>query len=299
MAINQDNEMMVCSDACEEVFFDEAIDMRTVDWNRVWKERRAQASVPKRNVSFWDGRAVSFEKAASETDYADRFLSIINPMGHWTVLDMGCGSGTLAIPLAKRVKMVTAVDISPRMLSVVDERCKAEGVSNIVTIEGRWEDDWKDLGIRSCDLAVASRSMVVDDLRGAILKLSGVARRRVCIVTIVGDGPYDRRLFDAIGRPLDLGPDYIYTYNLLYQMGIHANVTFIDEKRNRMYKSCEEAVAAVEWMLGKRSCREEKRLRAYLMDYLVPINGHWGLSYERVVRWAAIWWDKATDTVRW
>ncbi len=233
------------------------------------------------------------KKAASKTDYAARFLAIIKPKPQWTVLDMGCGSGTLAIPLARRTKTVTAVDFSPKMLSMLDERCRAEGIRNIITVEGRWEDDWRKIGIcPSYDLAIASRSMVVDDLRGSIAALNNVARKRVCIVTIIGDGPYDRRLFDAVGRSLNLGPDYIYNYNMLYQMGICANVAFIEETRNRMYASREEAFAGMHWMFNHLSIQEEERLQAYLEEHLVPRNGYWRLSYEKVVKWAVIWWDK-------
>lgn len=270
-----------------------AFSVGTVDWNRAWQEQRAQISTPRRGISFWDRRALSFAKPLSETDYATQLLAIIRPRPHWTVLDMGCGSGALAIPLARRVRAVTAVDLSPQMLSIVEQQCRTEGINNVITVEGRWEDDWRKLGIApSYDLALASRSMVVDDLRASILALDTIAGKRVCIVTIIGDGPYDRRLFDAIGRPLNLGPDYIYNYNMLYQMGICANVTFIEETRDRTYRSPEDAFAVMQQMFQQLSLKEEKRLHAYLDKYLIQRNGYWQLSYKKVVKWAVIWWDK-------
>jgi SAM-dependent methyltransferase len=264
-----------------------------VDWNRAWQEQRARMSTPGRDASSWDRRALSFAKAASETDYATQLLAIIRPRPHWTVLDMGCGNGALAIPLARRVRTVTAVDFSPRMLSMVDQRCKAEGISNVTTVEGRWEDDWRKLRIASSyDLALASRSMVVDDLHASILALDGIARKRVCIVTIIGDGPYDRRLFDAIGKPLNLGPDYIYNYNMLYQMGICANVTFIEETRDRAYRTPEDAYTAMQQTFHHLTPEEEERLHDYLEKHLIQRNGYWRLSYKKVIKWAVIWWDK-------
>ncbi len=274
-------------------FMGASFSMGTVDWNRVWKEQRSRISTPGRDAATWDRSAITFARPASETDYATQLLAIIRPRPHWTVLDMGCGTGALAIPLARRVRSVTAVDFSPRMLSIVNERCSAEGISNVATLQGRWEDDWRQLGIAaSYDIALASRSMVVDDLRASILALDSVARKRVCIVTIIGDGPYDRRLFDALGKPLNLGPDYIYNYNMLYQMGICANVTFIEETRDRTYKSPEHAYAAMQQMFRHLSPKEEKRLRVYLDEHLVQSNGYWRFSYKKVVKWAVIWWDK-------
>ncbi len=271
---------------------EDAIDVGLIDWNRVWQARNSLRSSPKRGVEFWDGRAASFAEARAETSYADRCLSIMNPQADWTVLDMGCGGGTLAIPLARSVSSVTAVDVSREMLAVVRARCEDEGIGNVTTLQGRWEDDWARLGIGIYDVAIASRSMVGEDLRASVLKLDRAARKGVYIVTVVGDGPYDRRLFDAIGRPLNSGADYIYHYNMLYQMGILANVAFIEESRNRAYDRPEKAYASVRWMFGELDSTEEERLRAYVREHLVIREGCWSFSYDMIIRWAVMWWEK-------
>ena len=273
--------------------WEDTIDVRSIDWNLVWQARRAGRGSPKRDADFWNGRAASFAKAVEESSFSDRFLTIMNPKSDWSVLDMGCGSGTLAVPLAKSVASVTAVDLSPEMLALTRLRCEAEGIDNVTTLRGRWEDDWKELGLGVYDVALASRSMVADDLRGSVLKLDAAARRRVYIVTLVGDGPFDRRLFEAVGKPLNVGPDYIYNYNMLYQMGILANVAFIDERRNRTYNDPEEAFESVRWMFfdGLNSAEEEK-LRAYVRGHLVFRDKGWQFSYDKTVRWAVLWWEK-------
>lgn len=247
---------------------------------------------PERDARFWDRRAPSFAKAASETAYADRFLAVMRPEPRWTVLDVGSGSGTLAIPLAKSVSAVTALDLSGEMLAILRARCEDEGIRNVTAIQGRWEDDWQGLGIGMFDVAVASRSMVAEDLRASVLKLDMVARSRVYIITIVGDGPFDRHLFDAVGRPLNMGPDYIYNYNMLYEMGIFANVAFIDETRNSTYGSPEEAYAAVQWMFDGLNADEEGRLQTYVERNLVFRSGRWGFPHEKAVLWAVMWWEK-------
>jgi cyclopropane fatty-acyl-phospholipid synthase-like methyltransferase len=61
----------------------------------------------------------------------------------WTVFDMVCGGGTLAIPLAPKVTKITAVDFSRNMLSILERRCREKGITNIDIIPGRWEDNWK------------------------------------------------------------------------------------------------------------------------------------------------------------
>lgn len=269
-----------------------SIDRGATDWNRVWRDLRARRTSKRKGTAFWDGRATSFAKTTPETGYSDRFLAIMEPRESWSVLDVGCGNGVLAIPLARVVSSVTAMDHSGEMLSIVGERCRNEGLDNVATLLCGWEDDWEEKGVGMHDVAIASRSMVADDLRESILKLDRAARRRVYIATIVGDGPYDRRLFEAIGRPLNVGPDYVCNYNMLYQLGIHAQVAFIDEERSRTYGSPDEAFTAMRWMFDDLTLEEEKRLRAYIEKYLTLSSGRWRLCYDRVIKWAVMWWEK-------
>ncbi|HET6420206.1 MAG TPA: class I SAM-dependent methyltransferase [Geobacteraceae bacterium] len=250
-----------------------------------------QRSAPVNDPHFWDGRAESFTEFAARTGYAEKFLKIMNPEPDWTVLDMACGGGTLAVPLAAKVKSVTAVDFSTSMLAVLLERCLDRGIKNVKRVHGRWEDDWNELGIGMHDVAVASRSLLADDARASILKLQNAARRQVYISTMVDAGPFDRRMFEATGRKFSMGPDYIYYYNLLYEMGIHANVAFIPEYHADNWANHEEALAGQRWMFNSLTGEEEEKLRAYLEDHLSFDDGRWWLPYERLCLWAVMWWD--------
>lgn len=48
-----------------------------------------------------------------------------------TTVDLGCGVGRLAIPLACNSDQVIAVDVSPSMLMEVERNCKSYGVTNL------------------------------------------------------------------------------------------------------------------------------------------------------------------------
>ena len=79
---------------------------------------------------------------------------------------------------------------------------------------------------------------------------------------------------------------------MLYQIGILANAAFIEETRNGTYGDPGEAFASVQWMFfGGLNSLEEEKLRAYVRAHLVFHNG-WRFSYDKVVRWAVIWWEK-------
>ena len=68
----------------------------------------------------------------------DVLKDIIKP--DFEVLDIGTGPGTLAIPLAKLVKNVTALDPSKGMIKVLEESAVTEGIDNIATINKTWQE---------------------------------------------------------------------------------------------------------------------------------------------------------------
>ncbi len=249
-------------------------------------------SLPSPDQSFWDRRANSFAEYAPCTGYAERFLKLMNIDTDWSVLDMACGGGTLAIPLAGKVKEITAVDFSENMLRILEKRCRNSGITNIRTVHGRWEDDWDELGIGRHDVAIASRSLLVDDACASIAKLNAAAGKQVFISTAVGDGPFDRRLFEAVGRASARGPDYIYYYNLLHRMGIQANVAFVREEHVNGWETFNDALDAQRWMFGNLTESEEDRIKDYLLENLLNTGAMWRLPYQRTCRWAVMWWDK-------
>lgn len=58
---------------------------------------------------------------------------------HWTVADLGCGTGNAAELLAPLVRRVVAVDQSPVMLEAARKRMESAGLLNVEFAEGRLE----------------------------------------------------------------------------------------------------------------------------------------------------------------
>lgn len=265
-----------------------------LDWNRIWQESCRRRKGDRNDREFWNKRAPSFANHAKESSYVTDFLRVTALPADWSVLDVGCGAGTLAIPLASAVQRVTAADFSVTMLAILSARCREQGLTNVTTRLLSWDDDWDAAGIEKHDVAIASRSLVVEDLAGAIQKLSGRARHRVIISSLVGDGPFDRRIFHAIGRNLDRGPDYICVYNLLHQMGIYADVTFVSNVNEvgKTFQDLDDTFIGYGWMLGEMTAEENRKLRKYLESHLVRTKDGYTLDYRHHVRWAILSWNK-------
>ena len=56
------------------------------------------------------------------------------------ILDVGGGSGRLALPLATRAKRVTVVEPSEDSVELLNERAAEAGITNITVINESWED---------------------------------------------------------------------------------------------------------------------------------------------------------------
>jgi SAM-dependent methyltransferase len=263
--------------------------MAMIDWNRLWLESRSERTWQGKTPEDWNQRAGGFARRNASSQYATEFLRRLDLRPEMTVLDMGCGPGTLAIPLAGRVKQVTAVDFSTAMLDRLAERAAGAGITNIEIINGSWEDDWSSLGIGGYDLVIASRSLSVDDLQGALVKLNNCAREQVVIGDRVGNGPFDPALFQAVGREFVPGPDYIYTVNILYQLGIHARVDFIEIPEPKTFESREAAIDSCAWMLHRMTAGEQEALARYF-DEVLKRNADrtWSMKGQISPKWAFI-----------
>ena len=93
------------------------------------------------------GRLSEPERAkffASGETHIDTILSIIRErldpsFAPARSLDFGCGVGRLVLPLARRSRDVTGVDVSPSMLAEARRNCDSAGAKNVTLVQG--DDD--------------------------------------------------------------------------------------------------------------------------------------------------------------
>ncbi|MDR3136853.1 MAG: class I SAM-dependent methyltransferase [Coriobacteriales bacterium] len=201
-----------------------------VDWRRAWIERGQRRRAPS-DSAYWDQRSQEFKEHSGISKYTDTFLNLLPLEPGWSVLDMGTGPGTLAIPLAQRGHPVIAADFSPGMIRAAQERAADLGLDTIQFTTLDWGEDWQAAGIhpKSVDVAVASRSTIVVDLGDALDKLNATARHLAAITMVTEFSPRGFKPRGSVQDDTDAFiPDFIFGVNALFQMGAYPALHYID-----------------------------------------------------------------------
>lgn len=262
--------------------------IQEIDFGALYKEQCRRSSFGPRASADWDQRAERRNRGEGGSDYTQAFLARMDLSGATTALDIGCGTGNLAIPLAKRLRKVHALDFSPEMLRFLEINRKRAGVGNLVAHRLSWTDPWK--GVPGADLVVCSRAMSVEDLRGALEKMDRKAKRR-CYLTLHAGGSFlGGDVLALLDREMEPRPDYIYAVNILYQMGIRARVDFLRSRGGMGYASAEEFIGAVRWRVGDLTKKEQARLRRFFRS--LPLEPDGRSRYRHDFTWAMLSWEK-------
>ena len=279
------------------------MDFNTIDWNTMWKEE-SKRSHWNSNISqkeLWDKRADKFDKRVNRVkndeprdkdDYISKMLDRIEVKPGWTVLDIGCGPGTLAIPLAQKAGSVTVLDISSEMLKRLRANADKSGLSNIRYLNSAWQDAFAEGRVDSYDVVVASRSLMSGDMKEAISKIAAITGRVAYLTFPIVHLPFDWEVYKAIGREKKKHPPYIYILNMLFQMGIHANVEILYSRVKVQFSNVKEALDDLQWRTDPFSPNEKGKLREFLEMKFAEQKGSPVFTHEGKSTWALIWWRK-------
>jgi len=230
-----------------------------VDWRQAWRERERVRRLPD-NVKVWDERADEFAMNAGASAYAGSFLDYLGLEPGLSVLDMGCGGGTLAIPLARQGHEVLAADFSSGMLNALQCAIQKEGLTGIRCVQldfnAPWEQ-WEAAGLsEDCvDVALASRSTMVEDLGAALEKLERTASQRVAVTMAT---EYSPKGMKHLGERIEGGPpflpDFFFAVNILLQKGRYPVLKYIDSQK----PSKDGTVSLVRWAYVSWDVKDKK-----------------------------------------
>ncbi len=274
---------------------------RIINWNELWKaiyinspERLDKSRDP---AAAWDRRAAAYRRVTRGEKEATRLeLEILNLQGGETVLDVGAGTGRLAVPIARTAAHVTALDPSEGMLNVLRERMAAERLTNYSCVKMRLEDAVIGRDIEPHDLVIAAFSLGFYDLAAALEKLDSAATRAVHLFWHAGEwrGPEEMALYRAVfGEEATMRkgyPDYIFPVNILHDAGVYPNVRIYNAVWETVYDSPEEAART--WVAMHNPRMEDlSPVRDYFARVLYRDEA--GKYVETTRRpTAAVWWEK-------
>jgi SAM-dependent methyltransferase len=207
----------------------------------------------------------------------DRLLALAGPAETW--LDIGCGAGRYALPIARRVREVVALDPSAAMLAALHEQQAAFGVANIRAVEGRWPPDTAlaaTLGRPPfADVAlIAHVGYDVEDIESFVDAMERAAHTCVAVLmdrqpASVAD-PFWPPVHGEERVPLPALPQFL---DVLHERGVKPMVERHD-REPRTFATLEELAGALRRQLWIADGGEkERRFHAALGDLVVERDG--------------------------
>lgn len=262
----------------------------SLDFAALYRDYFARAGFEPRTAQQWDERASGIAHAYGKPDsaYVRRFLERMNLDGAQSLLDVGCGPGSICLPLAGRMKQVVALDFSTVMLDTLRSRAQAMGLTHVQCLQRSWHDDWDD--VPACDIVVASRCMMLPDLQAGLEKLVARTRMRAYTTHIVNTHYVCDDVLRHIGRPVVGAPDHLYVLAILYQMGLRASLDFLPapvEYVGGAQLSEAEFIDRVARSTSELNDDERERLGAYYRRH-AP-EGRLGIVHDKT--WAFVSWE--------
>jgi 2-polyprenyl-3-methyl-5-hydroxy-6-metoxy-1,4-benzoquinol methylase len=248
-------------------------------WRRLVRARLAETKALSGSAdvgaAFWDPRARRFARRTAGTAEGDPLLARVRGVAgsDTDVLDVGCGPGRFALALAPGVARVVGVDPSPVMLTLLRRQARRQGLGNVTTMTGRWQD----VEIEPFDVGLCSYVLpLIEDARTFLAKLDAACRDHafVYLSAMSTDAVFDPFWRHFHGAARNPGPTYLDAVAVLAELGIRADVEVVElPLRTRFTTVAAAARDYRENLLLPDIPEVRKELRALLSTWLVTSDG--------------------------
>ncbi len=266
-------------------------------WNEILDARARQmdaayARLGRSSADFWDRRARGYHRSTKETVANDPlYLRLRDVVASQTsVLDVGAGTGRFTLALAPQAKHVIAVEPNAAMLGYLRQDASERGLTTISYVQTTWQDAPNDL---QADIVICSHVLYpIREIVPFLAKLQS-ATRQACYLYLRATH------IDAVtahlwrhfhGDERRLPPGYIHALDVLYEMGIYANVEVVATPPSLRYPSLDVAVVELlEQLILPDDEQTRAQLRGLLAGWLVERDGMLMPPSREMVS-AIIWW---------
>ncbi|MGL4669333.1 MAG: class I SAM-dependent methyltransferase [Methanobacteriaceae archaeon] len=262
-----------------------------IDWEKKWIEEFDKS--PKTKGKKWDGAASKFRDWVSKDDYPNKLVKAIKTHPNMTILDLGCGEGSVTLKLAEKFKRVTALDSSIEMLKLLREEAEERRIYNIDYIHADLTDiNVKDVGKH--DIILASRSVNgIREIKERLKVFDEIAEKGVYL-TLFGPqkNEFKEEIYGLLNREYIKHPSHSFVYNMLEELKIYANVLNLNCSSLHEYDDTDEAIERLEWKMGEFSEEEKEKVIKYFNENLEETEDDTLVNPFEKPDWVMVWWDK-------
>jgi SAM-dependent methyltransferase len=248
------------------------------DWGSRWLDGRRRSTWGRRhqykpsdwNAHWRENHRFRFDQSGRVTWILDR-LPCCSPL---KILDVACGSGLIALPLARAGHAVTGIDVSTVGIDRLRADARAEGLENLRAIAA----DWRAIGLSRVgtdfDLAIVCYGLGTVDACAFMERMFAVAAT-VVVVEPAGPRHWQHPEFWPLydGEPFDPGPDHRFIERILLHMGYAPRTEVGTYETHIAFSNLDEAVG---WLLDVTRVDPgdgERTARKYLNQRLHPESG--------------------------
>ncbi|MCX8027926.1 MAG: methyltransferase domain-containing protein, partial [Thermodesulfovibrionales bacterium] len=250
-------------------------------WSQCWDEANTDSPITftkateKKWQTYWNSISdVYQDRTAFDKELARRTVNLLETEGiikqDFKVLDIGCGTGTYTLPIAKRVFHVYALDSAKEMLNRLIQNASEDSIKNLTIINQSW---YRCRYKGEFDLVFTSFCPAIRDT-ASLMKMHRASRQYLCYVTSCQEADIFKQIRQDLwerltGKPFGIyrSFDVIYPFNFLYAKGLMPSLKYITHSYTYEV-SVEKQIIQHERFFEIFTDVDRQRIKSTVKDYI-------------------------------